>query len=83
MTEEKYVQVRNLSGQPVTMILPDEHIRTSFGPTETKEVAYSELKKVYAQAGGEVLFHDYLAILDKDIAEEFGVSEDLFTHEYS
>ena len=82
MTEEKYVQVRNLSGQPVTMIYPDEHIRIPFGPTETKEVAYSDLRKIYAQ-GGEVLLHDFLAILDKDIAQEFGVSEDLFTHEYS
>ena len=83
MTEEKYVQVRNLSGQSVTMILPDEHIRRVFGPEEVKEVPYSELQKVYARSGGAVLFKDYLAIEDKDIAEEFGVSEDLFTHEYS
>ena len=52
-------------------------------PEEVKEVPYSELQKVYARSGGAVLFKDYLAIEDKDIAEEFGVSEDLFTHEYS
>ena len=33
--------------------------------------------------GGARLLQDYLAVENKDLAEEFGVSEDLFFHEYS
>lgn len=80
---EKYVQVRNLSGQPVTMVLPDEHVRIVFGPTEEKAVSVDTLKKVYARSGGDALFQNFLAIQDKDLALEFGVTEDALEHEYT
>ena len=82
MTDKKYIPVRNLSGQPVTMVLPDEHVRVVFGPTETQSVEYDILRKVYSRAGGATLFQDFLGIQDAEVAREFGVSEDALEHEY-
>ena len=81
--EEKYVQVQNLAGHIVVYKIPEDNVKRIFGPDETKTIAYSELQKLYYQAGGAVLLQDFLSIKDKEVAEEFGVSADLFDHEYS
>ena len=83
MTSTQYVQVKNLTGYPVVYNIPEDRIRRKFGGHETKNISYSELQKLYYQPGGEVLIKDFLQIQNKEIAKEFGVSEDLFEHEYS
>ena len=80
--EEKYVQVRNLVNYPTVYLIPEEHIRQVFGPFETRMVKESELRKVYYQPGGAALFRNFLAVDDKNLAKNFGVSEDSFNHEY-
>lgn len=81
--EEKYVQVQNLAGHIVVYKIPEDNVKRIFGPDEIKTIAYSELQKLHYQAGGAVLLQDFLSIKDKEVAEEFGVSADLFDHEYS
>ena len=83
MTSTQYIQVKNLTGYPVVYNIPEDRLRRKFGPHETKNIAYSELQKLYYQPGGENLIRDFLQIQDKEVAKEFGISEDLFTHEYS
>jgi len=81
--EEQYVQVQNLTGQTVAYRINEDNLRRAFGPYETKQIAYTELKKLYYQPGGPNLIQNFLRIEDKNIALEFGVSEDSFEHEYS
>lgn len=83
MAEEQYVQVRNLTGYAVVYNIPEDRVRRKFGAHETKNIAYSELQKLYYQPGGAKLIQDFLQIKDEKIANEFGVSSDLFKHEYS
>lgn len=81
--EEKYVQVQNLAGHIVVYKIPEDNIKRIFGPDEIKNIAYSELQKLHYQSGGAVLLQEFLAIKDKEVAEEFGVPTDLYEHEYS
>ena len=79
----KYVQVKNLTNNIVVYRVPELNVRRKFGAHEEKKIDYEELKGLYYQSGGEVLLKDFLQIKDKEIAKEFGVSEESFDHEYS
>lgn len=83
MTDEKYVQVRNLSSGTVVYTIPENNIRRVFRAHEVKQVSTNELRKVYYQPGGAALLQNFLSVKDRDLALEFGVSRDSFDHEYS
>lgn len=83
MTDEKYVQVQNLSSGTVVYTIPENNIRRVFRAYETKEIAADELRKVYYQPGGAVLLQNFLSVKDKRLALEFGVTRDSYEHEYS
>ncbi len=80
---EQYIQVQNLTDNPVVYNIPEDHLRRVFAPYEAKMLSKDELQKLYYQPGGAVLLHDFLSVRDKKTAVELGVPEELFEHEYS
>lgn len=80
---EQYVQVQNLTDNPVVYLIPEDNLRRVFGPYEEKKLSKEELQKLYYQPGGSVLLQEFLQVKDKESALEFGVAEDSFEHEYS
>lgn len=83
MTDEKYVQVQNLSNGTVVYTIPENNIRRVFRAHEIKQISTDELRKVYYQPGGATLLQNFLSVKDRKLALEFGVSRDSFDHEYS
>lgn len=77
-----FVKVRNLTNQKVSYLIPEKSIRRNFGPQETKEIEVSELRELYFKAGGAELLVEYLCVENEELASEFGVTHDMFTHEY-
>ena len=83
MTDEQYIQVQNLTGGTVVYTIPEDNIRRVFAAYEVKKITPGELRKVFYQPGGEVLLQNFLSIKNKELALEFGVSQDSFEHEYT
>ena len=83
MTDEKYIQVQNLSSGIVVYTIPEDNIRRVFRAHETKKISAEELRKLYYQSGGATLIQHFLSVKDRNLALEFGVSADSFDHEYS
>lgn len=81
--KDTLVQVRNLTGQTVAYVVPELRVRRVFRDFESKELPASELRGLWYLPGGANLLQNYLAINNKELAAEFGVSEDSFSHEYS
>lgn len=82
-TNEETVKVRNLTDQEIHYIIPEKNVRRDFAPFESKEVEVSELRELYFKSGGRTILQEYLGVDDQELAAEFGISEDLFNHEYS
>lgn len=83
MAEKQYIEVRNLSSDTVVYTIPENNIRKVFRKNETKKIDEEELRNVFYQPGGEVLLRDFLSVRDRNLALEFGVSQDSYDHEYS
>ena len=83
ITDEQYVQVQNLTDNPVVYLIPEENLRRVYGPYEEKKIKVEELQKVYYQPGGAVLLRDFLRVKNRELAFEFGVDPEVFDHEYS
>ena len=83
MAEKQYIEVRNLSSDTVVYTIPENNIRRVFRKNETKKIDEEELRNVFYQPGGEVLLRDFLSVRDRNLALEFGVSQDSYDHEYS
>lgn len=77
------VRVRNLTDQTIAYVIPELKVRRVFRDFETKEITAHELRQLWYMPGGARLLQDFLAVENKELAEEFGVSEDSFLHEYS
>ena len=83
INDDILVRVRNLTDQTVAYIISETRTRRVFRGFEIKELSAGELRQLWYMPGGAHLLQDYLAVENKDLAAEFGVSEDLFIHEYS
>lgn len=77
------VEVRNFTDQRVVYTIPEKNIRRDFSSFETKVVDAGELRELYFKSGGAKLLQDYLGVNNAELAQEFGVTKDQFTHEYS
>ena len=76
------VTVRNMTDQGITYIVPELNVRRRFSAFESKKVNAKELRQLWYLNGGARLLQDYLAVENQELAQEFGISEDVFTHEY-
>ena len=58
------VNVKNRGAGYVTYRIPDEGIRRSFAPGETKVITYEELEKLTFQPGGMAILANFLQVQD-------------------
>lgn len=77
------VGVHNFTDQRVVYTIPEKNVRRDFSSFERKEIEAGELRELFFKSGGAKLLQDYLGVENKELAEEFGVTNDQFTHEYS
>ena len=83
VNDNTMVQVRNLTDQTVVYLVKESGTRRVFAPFETKTVSARELRDLWFVQGGNRLLQNYLHVDNPGLAEEFGISQDEYTHEYS
>ena len=81
--DNENVTVRNLTDQTVVYVIPELQIKRVFRGFESKRLPVKELRQLWYIPGGSRILQNFLAVENKELADEFGVSEDSFTHEYS
>ena len=82
--DDKLIPVQNLTASVVSYIVPEtNNVRHFNGQQLRKDITAGELRALYATKGGRVLIEDYLGIKDRELANEFNISMDVFEHEYS
>lgn len=81
--DNENITVRNLTDQTVVYVIPELKIKRVFRGFESKHLPASELRQLWYIPGGSRILQNFLAVENKELADEFGVSEDSFTHEYS
>jgi hypothetical protein len=57
----------------VSYRIPEDGIRRSFAPGETKEISYQELEKLTFQPGGMMLLTNYLQLIETEALNAFGI----------
>ncbi len=65
--------VKNRGAGHVSYKIPEDGIRRSFAPGETKEISYAELEKLTFQPGGMVILTNYLQIMEAEALNAFGI----------
>ena len=65
--------VKNRGASHVSYRIPEDGIRRSFAPGETKEISYKELEKLTYQPGGMMILTNYLQLIEQDALSAFGI----------
>ena len=65
--------VKNRGASHVSYRIPEDGIRRSFAPGETKEISYQELEKLTFQPGGMMILTNYLQIIEQEALNAFGI----------
>ena len=65
--------VKNRGAGYITYKIPEDGVRRSFAPGETKEISYQELEKLTFQPGGMMILTNYLQIIEQDVLNTFGI----------
>ena len=65
--------VKNRGAGHVSYRIPEDGIRRSFAPGETKEITYQELEKLTFQPGGLMILANYLQIIEQDVVKKMGI----------
>lgn len=65
--------VKNRGASHVSYRIPEDGIRRSFAPGETKEISYQELEKLTFQPGGMMILTNYLQIIEREALNAFGI----------
>ena len=65
--------VKNRGASHVSYKIPEDGIRRSFAPGETKEISYKELEKLTFQPGGMMLLTNYLQLIETEALNTFGI----------
>ena len=65
--------VKNRGAGHVSYRIPEDGIRRSFAPGETKEITYKELEKLTFQPGGMMILTNYLQILEEATVKAMGM----------
>jgi len=77
------VDVYNMSNEIVTYKLDEEKIRRRFDPFEVKKISAGELRRLFYIPGGAELLQNYLCVRDDELAQEFGVPEDMVEYNWT
>lgn len=73
MENNKIYSVKNRSASQVCYRIPEDGIRRTFAPGESKKITHEELEKLTWQAGGRELLADYLQIQEETALENLGI----------
>ena len=65
--------VTNRSASTVVYSIPEDGIRRSFAPGETKKIRHGELEKLSYREGGKVIMAEYLLIRSEEAIADLGV----------
>lgn len=65
--------VKNRGASHVSYRIPEDGIRRSFAPGETKEISYKELEKLTFQPGGMMILTNYLQLIEENALNTFGI----------
>ena len=65
--------VKNRGAGFVSYTIPEDGIRRSFAPGETKKISYEELEKLTFQPGGLMILSNFLQIQDEVALQEFNI----------
>lgn len=68
-----FCNVKNRSASVVVYSIPEDGIRRSFAPGETKKISYQELEKLTYQAGGMNILTRFLQVQSDDIIKSFNM----------
>ena len=68
-----YCNVKNRSASVVVYSIPEDGIRRSFAPGETKKISYQELEKLTYQAGGMNILTRFLQVQSDDVIKSFNM----------
>ena len=69
----KMCNVKNRGAGFVTYRIPDEGIRRSFAPGETKTITFEELEKLTFQPGGMEILSNFLQVQDAETIQRFNM----------
>lgn len=73
MDKNKMYEVKNRSSSVLAYSIPDEGIKRTFQPGETKKLSFGELEKLTYQSGGQALINNYFLIKDAEVIQDLNV----------
>lgn len=73
MDKEKIYEVKNRSSSVVVYSIPEDGVKRTFQPGETKRISFKELEKLTFQSGGQVIMNNYLLIKDTEPLQDLNV----------
>ena len=73
MDKNKMYEVKNRSSSVLAYSIPDEGIKRTFQPGETKKLSFGELEKLTYQSGGQSLINNYFLIKDAEVIQDLNV----------
>lgn len=65
--------IKNRGASVVTYRIPEEGIRRSFRPGESKQIAVEELEKLMYQPGGAEILTQFLQIMDEQVVSSLNI----------
>lgn len=69
----KMCKVKNRGAGSVTYRIPEDGIRRSFAPHETKTISFEELEKLTYQPGGMAILTQFLQVQDMETIQAFNM----------
>lgn len=81
--DEDLIRVENIADMQIGYVLASNGKTQRFMPHVSRMIPAGELRELSYQNGGLYLLQNYLRVCDKTLAEEFGVTDDSFSHEYA
>lgn len=76
------IPIRNMVDHKVVYVIPELNRHVVFEPFQEKKIPASELRALNYSTGGEVLLHQYLCVLSKDMRKEFNIPEDQVEYDW-
>lgn len=77
MDMNKLYVVKNRSASEVVYNIPEENIRRSFAPGETKRISLEELQKLGYQAGGREIMTNFLQIQSEEVTDQLNIRREV------
>lgn len=74
MDMKRLVNVKNRSSGVAVYRIPEDNIRRSFAPGETKKLPYEELVHLTYQPGGRELLENFLQVTEEEILDNLNIA---------